>query len=455
LSGRRARHLLRRWAGRPKGAWALAAPVVVQELALVLAGAIVTLLAARLGPSAVAAIGMVDALGYLLHALFGAMAVGATVTVAHTLGAGRREALHPVACSALALAGLGALALSVLLWFTRSWWLAMLLPGVEPAVSERADTYFRWLIVADVPTGAVLVGCGVMRGMGRTAAAMRVQLAMNAVHVGLGWLLMHQAGWDVDGAGAALLAGRGLGLLWVLHTMTPLLRRPRAGPDAPGPPLQWRHVRAIVRVGWPTAVETGFFHVGKLVTQTLVAGLGTSAMAANFIAFSISALLNIPGAALGVAATTLVGLRLGAGRRDGARVALRRVGTSATVSLSLLALGVAPLAPLLAGLYGSGPEVTAQAARLIVLNCLFMPVWAAAFVLPAGLRGAGDTRYTMGVAIAGMWLFRVVLGYLLGRLLGLGVAGVWLGMFIDWCVRGLLFWRRVRDGGWTKHRILD
>lgn len=441
----------------------MAAPVVVQELALVLAGAIVTLLAARLGPSAVAAIGMVDALGYLLHALFGAMAVGATVTVAHTLGAGRRDALRPVACSALALAGVGALALSLLLWLTRPWWIAMLLPGVEPAVSDRADHYFRWLIVADVPTGAVLVGCGVMRGLGHTAAAMRVQLAMNAVHVALGWLLMHHAGWDVDGAGAALLAGRSLGLVWVLHAMAPLLRRPRAigaapsqaAPDSPEPTLQWRHVRAIVRVGWPTAVETGFFHVGKLVTQTLVAGLGTSAMAANFIAFSISALLNIPGAALGVAATTLVGLQLGAGRREGARLALQRVGTSATVSLSLLALAAAPLAPVLAGLYGSEPEVTTQAAGLIVLNCLFMPAWAAAFVLPAGLRGAGDTRYTMAVAIAGMWLFRVVLGYLLGRLFGLGVAGVWLGMFTDWCVRGLLFHRRVHAGGWTRHRILD
>ncbi len=34
---------------------------------------------------------------------------------------------------------------------------------------------------------------------------------------------------------------------------------------------------------------------------------------------------------------------------------------------------------------------------------------------------------------------RVVAGYVLGIELGMGVVGVWLGMFLDWAVRGALF----------------
>ena len=50
-----------------------------------------------------------------------------------------------------------------------------------------------------------------------------------------------------------------------------------------------------------------------------------------------------------------------------------------------------------------------------------------------------------------MWCARVVVGYLLGIELGMGVTGVWLGMFLDWMVRGLFFWRRFNSGKWLNN----
>jgi hypothetical protein len=58
----------------------------------------------------------------------------------------------------------------------------------------------------------------------------------------------------------------------------------------------------------------------------------------------------------------------------------------------------------LAALYARDPEAVRSAATLIALHCLFMPCWGAAFVLPQGLRGAGDTLYTMAASCwAGCW----------------------------------------------------
>ena len=430
--------------------WALAGPVAVQELALVLTGAVVMLLAAHLGPASVAAIGMIDALGYLLHALFGGLAVGATVTVAHCLGAGRVHDLRSVAASALLLAAAFGVGLALLLWVTRSAWIALFMPGAAAEVTAQADLYFRWLFVADLPTALVAVGCGVLRGMARTDAAMRVQVAMNVLQVLLAALFMQGAEGSVGGAGAALLCARGAGAGLALLALWSTLRDRPAG----GRLVQGQFMQAMLRVGWPTALEQSFFHVGKLITQTMVVSLGTTAMAANFIAFSVGALLNVPGSALGVAATTLVGMRLGAGHAQAARLTLRRLVRSASGALTLLGLLVLPLSWWLAGLYGNDPAVTKLAAWLIALNCLCMPMWGGSFVLPAGLRGAGDTRYPLAVATATMWGCRVVLGYLLGIVLGLGVVGVWLGMFCDWLVRGWLFRRRLRTLVWTRHRLL-
>lgn len=444
---------LRRRFCRPRGVWSLAWPVLVQELALVLTGTVVMALASHLGAASVAAIGMMDALNYLLNAVYGGLAIGATVTVAHCLGASRRHDLRAVAFSALTLALCAGVLVALLLWNTRGLWIAMLLPGAEAAVKTQADLYFRWVIVSGLATSVVLVSCGVLRGMARTDAAMRVQVAMNLSQVLMAAIFMRGESGSVNGAGAALLLARAGGVALVLMALWPTLRRGLE--HARGWPARKEFMRSIVKVGWPAALESSFFHLGKLITQTIVVGLGTSAMAGNFIAFYVSAFVNTPGTALGVAATTLVGMRLGAGRAQAAQLVLRRVIRSANWALSALAAIVLPFSWWLAGLFGNDAEVTRQAAWLIALSCVFMPAWAGSWVLPAGLRGAGDTRYALLVGSSTMWGLRIGAGYVLGIVCGLGVVGVWLGMFADWIVRNILFRKRMRGSAWTRHRLLS
>ena len=42
----------------------------------------------------------------------------------------------------------------------------------------------------------------------------------------------------------------------------------------------------------------------------------------------------------------------------------------------------------------------------------------------------------------------MVAGYTLVIVLGMGVIGVWLGMVLDWAVRGVLFYFRMVSGRW-------
>jgi putative MATE family efflux protein len=454
-SGRRWRWIRFQWLkrfARPRGVWSLAGPVLVQELALVLTATVVMAMASHLGAASVAAIGMMDALNFLLIALYGGLAIGATVTVAHCVGAGRRGDLRAVAFSALALALGAGVSIALLMWNTRGLWIAMVLPGAEEAVKLQADRYFRWVIVAGMATSIVIVSCGVLRGMARTDAAMRVQVTMAVSQMVMAALFMRGENSSVNGAGAALLLARVGGVGLVLLALWPTLRR--GDRHAPGWPVRREHLRSILTVGWPAALESSFFHLGKLVTQTIVVGLGTTAMAANFIAFYVSNFVNTPGTALGVAATTLVGMRLGAGRIGAAQRVLRRVIRSANWSLSALALLVLPFSWALASLFGNDEAVTRQAAWLIALSCVFMPAWAGSWVLPAGLRGAGDTRYGLLVGSSTMWGLRIGAGYLLGIVCGWGVIGVWGGMFADWIVRNILFRKRMRGTAWTRHRVL-
>lgn len=423
-----------------------------------LGSVLMTLLAARLGPAAVAAIGWVEVLGQLLNALMGAIAIGTTVVTAQAVGrAGRSPRLQrivaPIAADALRLMGLTGLLLALLLGLGREPLIELALGRNEAAVRDAARLYLGALIIADLPMALVLVlvGCGVLRGLGHTRQTMHIQLLMVASQVLLAAGLMHGAGWGVEGAAVALVVSRVLALVQVLQALEQVLgagRLARHGRRRGWRALGSRQVRGLVTIGGPAALESLFFHVGKMLTQTLVAGQGTAAMAANFIAFSVVGLINIPGNALGSAATTLVGQSIGARCVARAHALVRRIHRSAAVALCMLAVPMGLLASPLASLYTPIPDVQAQAALLIRLNALFMPVWALSFVLPAALRGAADTRHTMHVAIASMWLCRVGLALTFVHLTDWGLTGIWLGMFADWCLRGLLFWRRSRGRAW-------
>jgi Na+-driven multidrug efflux pump len=98
------------------------------------------------------------------------------------------------------------------------------------------------------------------------------------------------------------------------------------------------------------------FNGGKLLTQMFVAGMGTNVIAGNFIAFSVAALINLPGNA---------GFRLddhyrqaaGKGQIGQAERQLRHVFWLSTIILTLIAWGTAPFAGLIASFYTHEEDV--------------------------------------------------------------------------------------------------
>ena len=60
----------------------------------------------------------------------------------------------------------------------------------------------------------------------------------------------------------------------------------------------------------------------------------------------------------------------------------------------------------------------------------------------------------MFVSVASMWVFRVMLSIVLGKMLGIGFIGVCWGMFIDWYCRAIFFVIRFLKGKWKTKRVV-
>jgi len=53
-----------------------------------------------------------------------------------------------------------------------------------------------------------------------------------------------------------------------------------------------------------------------------------------------------------------------------------------------------------------------------------------------------------------MWFCRVLLAMILARGFGMGPMAVWIGMFADWSVRGIIYAIRLKNKKWLNHQVI-
>ena len=91
---------------------------------------------------------------------------------------------------------------------------------------------------------------------------------------------------------------------------------------------------------------------------------------------------------------------------------------------------------------------------MLVRICSFeQPFNAINSVFSGALQGAGDTRKPMVYSFASMWCVRILMAYIFGVLLDLGVGAIWWCMVADLGCRAFLFTRRFYTGKWADIKV--
>lgn len=77
-----------------------------------------------------------------------------------------------------------------------------------------------------------------------------------------------------------------------------------------------------------------------------------------------------------------------------------------------------------------------------------MFIWPLSFVLPNALRAGNDVRFTMGISLFSMAVFRFATSLFIANTFHIGAIGVWCAMIIDWIFRASNFVYRFVSGKW-------
>lgn len=434
--------------GRAAEIAALAGPAVVQGLLHTVVLFTDRLLLGRHGADSLASMQISGPLLWSVFSVLGAIGSGVLAIVGRAVGARDPERARRTVQAALAFS-LGAGALVGLLGVLGRAALARQMGGEGSAAVQELAAGYIGVVFAAAPLQALGATAMVaLQAAGDTRTPMRVTLLSGLLNLVLSYGLLFGA-WGLPALGvpgsalgsAAAFALHAAILLW-------LLRR-QDGPVALRPPwgLWPAALRPVLALSLPTLGEKLVFHAGFLVFAAMVARLGPVAMAANQGLIAIESLGFIAASGFGVASGALVAQKLGAGRPDEARAVGWTAAGLGVGALSLVSLLFLIVPERLVGLLTADPEVVALGARCLRIAALAQPLMALADVLAGSLRGAGDTRSPMGVALLGPVLVRLLACWLLAVHLGLGLPGIWIGTTIDWAVRCALLallWARGR-----------
>ncbi|WP_238861451.1 MULTISPECIES: MATE family efflux transporter [unclassified Clostridium] len=438
----------------------LAIPIMIEQTFVMLLGTCNTMMAGHIGEQAVSAIGMVDSINNMFISFFAALSVGATVVVAQQIGRNKPKKANETAKQAIVSGILVSLIITLLLWIFRIKLINVLYGSAEELVKIDAKLYLEFTLLTYPFIAIEQIANGILRGCGDTKTPMQITIFMNLINIALGYTLifgintLNIPSFGIAGAAVAIAIARLIGtliIMLVLFRGSKIIKLKNIFPFKFDMEIQ----KNIFNIGIPAGMEQVIFNAGKLIVQMFIVTMGTASIAANAISSSIAIMINVPGNSLCLAATTFVGQYVGRNDIKGAKstlIYLTKFGTICLVSLGLIFI---PISKWLASLYTNVPEVINISATLTRSNSIALIAWGISFILSSGLKGAGDTRYTMLTAFIGMWIFRIFAGYILGIVLGIGVLGIWIAMYIDWIVRGLMYCFRLRGNNWLKHRISD
>ena len=444
----------------------IALPSVAEMLLMSMIGSADTMMVGQLGKNALAAVALPGQPRMIMLSVFFALNVGITAIVARRKGEGRQaEANRTLRNAIMLILALSLVIMTLVLIFAEP---LMRFSGGntrtadDAEVLKNATAYYR-ILAWSLPVNAVSMGINAaLRGVGNTKITLEVNLVSNLVNVFFNYLLIGgNLGFprlEVAGAAIASVIGLVTGATLSFFAVT----RHKHSYLRVSPRDSWRPDRrtlgTILRVGGNAMIEQLSLRFGFFIYSRVMYSMGVALYAAHNIAMQFLNITFSLSDGIGIAGTSLVGQKLGAGRYDLGMMygrACYRVALTAAIFVAMLTVSFRTK---LSGLFIDAATANAgfvirTAAQTMVIVAVMQPFQMGSVVLSGCLRGAGDNRFVAGVMALCVSVLRPLTAILAVYVFHLSLPETWLFCMSEMAVRMLLFSRRFAGGKWKENKV--
>jgi len=417
------------WRGELRAMIALGVPVVLSELGWMAMGVVDTIMVGRLGPAAIGAVALGNAVCYT-PSIFGAgLMLGLDTLVSQAFGRKDHDECHRWLAQGVYLACFAAAPIMVAIALAGIW-----LPrfGIAVEVSGPAGTYMQWFLWGTLPLLLYAATRRYLQGVGQVRVVTVTYVLANLVNWFLNWVLIYgklgMPALGVNGSAISTVFARItmavalLGFAWRYERKRghPLFRH-WAAPQA-------ARLKRLLRLGASAAGQI-LLEVGAWNLATFSAGYLTPvALATHQIVLNYASVTYMVPLGLSAAAAVSVGHAVGAGDAPRARRA-GWMGLALGAGFMLLAAVVLLLWPVpLIELYTRDVRVLAVGPRLLAIVAAFELFDGIQTVSTGALRGLGETHAPMIANLVGYWVLGLPLGFFLCFGLKWGIYGLWIGL---------------------------
>ncbi|HSB32839.1 MAG TPA: MATE family efflux transporter [Nitrospirota bacterium] len=428
---------------------ALALPVVLSSLLQRSVGIVDIFLVGGLGASSIAAVGIAQIMVFVVMSASWGINIGVTVLVSQLWGADRKSDAARAAYQAMLLAA-GAAAVISFLGLTYGGGVGSLL-GAQAVVRDILFDYTRIIFAFILFTIAINVLAGIMHGTGDTKTPLYATLIVNVLHVAVAYPLIYGhyglPRLGVKGAAIAIAISECMGAVFLL------VRSLQRGYIKISREFEAKYTIMTIKLGYPIFVDRLLQNAGSLAFAKVILLYGTAVYAAHQVGLAIEAFSFMPGYGIAVAAATMVGQNLGAGKPEHARISAYEANRFAVILMAAMGLIFFFFPYGLLRAFTNDPEVIAYGVLYMKIVAFAQIPLAVTMVVGGSLRGAGDTGFIMFATIAGMWFVRIPVAAILAVWFSAEVRYVWSVMIADWVVRMALLSWRYRKESWGKLEI--
>jgi putative MATE family efflux protein len=295
------------------------------------------------------------------------------------------------------------------------------------------------------------MAAGILRAFGDSKRPLYVLALCALVNLMGDLLLVGGLGLGVEGAALATVFSQMVSVVCTFYLLSGTVPAVEQGPV-------WRpgfyrgQMAAMVKIGFPLALQSILFPVANSIVQASVNQMGTDQIAAWSICEKLDLLIWLIADTMGPALTTYTAQNLGAGKPERVKKGVR-MGTG----MSILAVAVVSLilyfgSPVMGHWFVSAEDGTVLVplvSRYLRMMAPFFVFYALAEALSGACCGMGDTVGPMATTLVSVCLLRVVCIWLVLPRFGTMECIVWI-YIASWLAAGFAFsglylWR-VRGG---------
>lgn len=429
-------------------------PIFVEVFLQMLVSNVDQFMISQYSQDSVGAIGNGVQVMNIIIILLTVMSTATTILIAQYLGAKNQEKISETCAVSLLINGVFSLiASTLLLLFNQELFVWMQVPT---EILADTCTYLRIVAYGILFQGLYFSFVACFRGYSLMKTTMGVSIVMNLFNILGNWILIYGF-WIIPPMGVAGVAistniSKILGLIIIFILFKKYLGIKISKQHLF--PLPWNLIKRMLSISIPTGGEALSYQLSQTTIMKMVNVFGLVVITTKVYVYIIVMFAYMYSLAISAAMQIVVGYLVGA---DKFNEVTQKVWYTVRIAL-IVGTGITSIFYLCSdtifSIFTNDPEVLALGKTILFIEIFLETGRAVNIVLVRALQASGDIKTPVSVGIICMWTIAVGCAYFFGIVMEMGLAGIWIGMMLDECIRAIIFIYRWKSGAWRTKKLV-